>query len=477
MKLPVSFFDSRMIGDLLRRVEDHDRIESFVSRQTLNILLAIFSFVTFGFVLYLYSLAIFTIYFIGTSAYMVWVLLFQKKRAELDYKNFSAASISQSKLVQLLNGIGEIKLNNSERRRRFEWESIQVKLHRIAMERLRLDQIQNNGGIIISELKNILVTFYAAVLVLNGELTLGTMLAIQYIIGQLNNPILNFITFVQSYQDANLSMRRVGEVYAEKVEDPNEEGDDEVVSDTINIKNFSFRYGGASSPVILNDLSFQIPHGKVTAIVGVSGSGKTTLLKLLLKFYSQYQGQILIGEKSLRDINAKAWRSQCGVVMQDGFIFSDTILRNITESEQNVRIDKARLSEALRISNLEEFVDSLPAGLNTKLGSDGISLSGGQNQRVLIARAVYKNPDYLYFDEATSSLDANNELAIMQNLERFFHGKTVVIVAHRLSTVKKADQIVVLDRGQIIESGNHAKLIEKKGAYFELVRNQLELGE
>ncbi|MEL6536823.1 MAG: peptidase domain-containing ABC transporter [Bacteroidota bacterium] len=477
MKLPISFFHSRIIGDLIRRVEDHRRIEAFVSTQTLNILLAIFSFLTFGIVLYLYNLSIFALYFVGTGLYILWVLRFLKRRAELDYKTFHEEAQNQSSLVQLLNGIDEIKLNNSERKRRWQWESIQVRLHRIEMKALRLRQMQVNGGMFISEMKNILVTFYAAVLVVQGELSLGTMLAIQYIITQLNGPILNFINFVQAYQDANLSMKRIGEIYSEPKEDEALSNSDPIESDTVKLDQFTFRYGGSSSPVILDNLSFEIPHGKVTAIVGVSGSGKTTLLKLLLKFYTRYQGSIRVGKVDLKEINAKQWRKQCGVVMQDGYIFDDTILKNITESEQDFRVNKERLAEAIRIANLEDFIDSLPSGLDTKLGADGINLSGGQNQRVLIARAVYKNPEYLFFDEATSSLDANNESVIMQNLEKFFHGKTVIVVAHRLSTVKKADQIVVLDRGHVIESGTHPQLIEEKGAYFELVRNQLELGE
>ncbi|MGB3464280.1 MAG: peptidase domain-containing ABC transporter [Cyclobacteriaceae bacterium] len=478
MALPVSFFDSKMIGDLMRRVEDHGRVQSFITTQTLNILFATFSFITFGIVLFIFSPLICGIYFLGTILYIIWVLFFLKRRAELDYKSFSEQSVNQSSLVQLLNGIEEIKLNGSERKRRWEWESIQIRLHRIGMKSLSLQHFQGNGGRIISELKNIFVTFYAAVLVLDGQLTLGTMLAIQYILGQLNGPILMFIDFVQSFQDAKLSMNRIREIFREEQEDSHlPETQKKIGNTSITFgEGFSFRYGGPSSPLILNNLAFTVPGGKVTAIVGNSGSGKTTLLKLMLKFYSHYQGSMKAGAEELRNIDTKFWRSKCGVVMQDGYIFNDSILSNVTESEQGFRFDQQRLQDAIRIANLQEFIDTLPAGLNTKLGADGISLSGGQNQRILIARAVYKNPEFLFLDEATSSLDANNERVIMDNLDEFFVGKTVVIIAHRLSTVKKADQILVLDGGEIIETGTHQELVKQQGSYFKLIKNQLELG-
>ena len=478
MSLPISFFDSKMIGDLLRRVEDHRRVEDFITNQTLSILFATFSFLTFGAVLFIFSPVICLIYFIGTALYIVWVLFFLKRRAELDYKTFSEQSVNQSSLVQLLNGIAEIKLNGSERKRRWEWESIQIRLHKLGMKNLSVQHMQGNGGRIISELKNIFVTFYAAVLVLDGQMTLGTLLAIQYILGQLNGPILMFIDFIQSFQDAKLSMRRIREVFREDQEDTNVVTTRRVLSDTsISFSDqFSFRYGGPSSPLILNNLVFNVPAGKVTAIVGNSGSGKTTLLKLMLKFYTHYEGTLRIGSEDLKNVDTKFWRSKCGVVMQDGYIFDDTILNNITESEQSFRINEQRLQDAIRIANLQEFIDTLPAGLNTKLGAEGINLSGGQNQRVLIARAVYKNPEFLFLDEATSSLDANNERVIMDNLDRFFVGKTVVVIAHRLSTVKKADQILVLDSGEIIETGNHQELVKLEGSYYKLIKNQLELG-
>jgi ATP-binding cassette subfamily B protein len=477
MKLPITFFESKMIGDFVQRVDDHQRVENFLSSETLNIIFSIFSFVIFGIVLSYFSVSVFLLYLFGTALYISWVLMFMKKRAELDYKFFDQSSRNRSSLIQLINGMQEIKLNNSEKRRRWEWEEIQVVGHKLSMKNLSLLQYQRNGGMFISEIQNILITFFTAQQVITGNLTLGAMLAIQYIIGQLNNPIRFLISFVQQFQDAKLSMDRIQEVH--KI--TNEE--DEAITTTslpadrnIAIQGLSFRYGGTKSPEVLKGIDMLIPQGKVTAIVGQSGSGKTTLLKLLLKFYRGQEGTIVIGNSRLDNINASFWRSQCGVVMQDGYIFDDTILRNITESSSMGIIDKERLREAVRIANLEEFIETLPIGYNTKLGASGISLSGGQNQRILIARSVYKNPEFLFFDEATSSLDANNERVIMENLEEFFIGKTVVVIAHRLSTVKKADQIVVLDNGRIVETGNHAELTLQRGHYFNLVKNQLELG-
>ena len=478
MKLPIHFFESKMIGDLMQRVSDHKRIEVFLSTQTLNIVFSVFSMIIFGIVLFYFNNYIFLCYLIGTILYILWVLIFMKKRARLDYLSFDQASHNQSNFIQLINGMQEIKLNNSERRRRWEWEAIQVKLYKISIKGLSLTQFQRNGGMIISEFKNILITFIAAKAVIDGQLTLGTMLSIQYIIGQLNNPIRLFIGFIQSYQDARISLERLVEIHTK--EDENDETkklSSELPSDkTVNFENVSFRYGASSSPLVLENISLTLPAGKITAIVGASGSGKTTLLKLLLKFYKIQQGKIRVSNRELLDVETKSWRSKCGVVMQDGYIFNDSIARNITESDSEGIIDKEKLLKSVKIANLYSFIESLPAGYNTKLGEEGVSLSGGQMQRILIARAVYKNPDYLFFDEATSSLDANNEKVIMENLEDFYKGKTVVVVAHRLSTVKNADQIIVLDDGKIIEKGNHQELSMKKGAYYELVKNQLELG-
>lgn len=478
MRLPIAFFDSKNTGDIIQRIYDHNRIQNFLSTTTLNTLFSVFNFIIFGGVLAYYNLTIFTLFFVGSITYVGWTLLFLKKRAKLDYKRFDQSSDNQSSLYQLISGMQEIKLNGSERRRRWEWEAIQVRLFKISIKGLALSQTQNTGGQFLNELKNILITFIAAKAVIDGKLTLGAMLSIQYIIGQLNLPINNFISFIQTGQDAKISMERLAEIHLKNDEEDKEEDyiKELPTDETIKIKEFSFRYGGASSPWILENINFEIPEGKVTAIVGVSGSGKTTLIKLLLKFYEPTEGIISIGNTNLSNISTNTWRKACGSVMQNGFLFGDTISRNITESDSEGIVDKERLLNAVNIANIENFIDELPSGFNTKIGGSGVNISGGQKQRVLIARAVYKNPKYIFFDEATSALDANNEKVIMENLKEFYKGKTVVVVAHRLSTVKSADQIVVLDKGKIIEIGNHKNLTVKKGAYYTLVKNQLELG-
>lgn len=476
MKLPVAFFDSKTIGDLLQRVQDHDRIESFLSSATLNVLFSSLNVIIFGAILAYFSITLFTLFAVGTLCYVAWVLLFMGQRKRLDYKRFDQASGNQSSMVQLLHGMHEIKLNNSERRRRWEWERIQVRLFKISVKSLALFQYQATGGTFINELKNILITFTAAKAVLDGQLSLGTMLAIQYIIGQLNGPINSFMGFIQSLQDAQLSLDRLAEIHDQPEENEHDgqplpaQGDIEISGD------LAFRYGNRHTPAVLEGINLHIPEGKVTAIVGASGSGKTTLLKLLLKFYTPQKGCIRVGHQSLDDISPRLWRQQCGVVMQDGYLFADTLLRNITESDSDSRTDPARLRQALQIANLESLVENLPEGLNTRVGSGGMALSGGQRQRVLIARAVYKNPRYLLFDEATSALDAGNERVVMENLHKFFQGRTVIIIAHRLSTVRDADQIITLDQGHLVECGNHQALIQQRGTYFTLIRNQLELG-
>lgn len=480
MRLPIAFFDSKNTGDIIQRIYDHNRIQSFLSSTTLNTLFSAFNMVIFGAVLAYYNMQIFAVFFIGSALYIGWTLLFMKKRAELDYKRFDQSSDNQSSLYQLISGMQEIKLNGSERRRRWEWEAIQVRLFKISIKGLTLSQTQNTGGRFINELKNILITFIAATAVIDDPLfTLGMMLSVQYIIGQLNLPINNFITFIQSGQDAKISLERLSEIHnKDDEEDRFEDNIKELPADkSITLTNASFRYGGKSSPLILDDLNVEIPEGKVTAIVGASGSGKTTLIKLLLKFYDFNEGSISIGKNSnLKDISTKVWRKACGSVMQDGFLFGDTIARNITESDSEGIIDKQRLIHAVKVANIDEFIEELPSGYNTKIGSSGVNVSGGQKQRILIARSVYKDPKYIFFDEATSALDANNEKVIMENLKEFYKGKTVVVVAHRLSTVKNADQIIVLDKGKIIELGSHEELTAKRGAYYTLVKNQLELG-
>ena len=478
MRLPIRFFDSKSLGDLLQRIEDHNRVQDFLSSATLNILFSIINIVIFGIVLLYYNSIIFLIFILGAILYIFWVLQFMKKRAELEYRRFDEASGNQSSRVQLINGMQEIKLNNSERRRRWEWETIQIRLFRISIKSLTIDQYQSVGGSFLDQTKNILITFYAAKLVIDGEITLGAMLAIQYIIGQLNISINNFLNFIRTAQDARMSIERLAEIHDKEEEENirNENIKQLPKEPNIQIENLSFRYGSIHSSLVLKNIDLKIPKGKVTAIVGASGSGKTTLLKLLLKFYSPTEGNIKVGNYNLENYNATFWRRKCGVVMQDGYIFADSIARNITESSIEGLINKEKLLNAVQVARLDEFIESLPTGYNTRIGMSGISLSGGQNQRILIARAVYKNPDFLFFDEATSSLDAENESAIMKNLEDFYKNKTVIIVAHRLSTVINADQILVLEKGKIIEKGNHKTLTEKRGAYYNLVKNQLELG-
>ncbi|BFP40519.1 peptidase domain-containing ABC transporter [Flavobacteriaceae bacterium GF1] len=479
MRLPIAFFDSKNTGDIIQRIYDHDRIQEFFSSTTLNTVFSAFNVVVFGVVLAYYDGTIFAIFFVGSLIYVGWTLLFLKKRAELDYKRFDQAADNQSSIYQLISGMQEIKLNGSERRRRWEWEAIQVKLFKVSLKSLTLTQTQNVGGRFFNELKNILITFVAAKAVIDGNLTLGMMLSVQYIIGQLNLPINDFITFIQTGQDAKISLERLSEIHdKEDEEDESMEPIKELPENrTIHLSKLTFHYGGKSSPKILDDISFDIPEGKITAIVGASGSGKTTLIKLLLKFYEPTSGHIHIGRTQLKNLGTTFWRKNCGSVMQDGFLFGDTIARNITESDSEGVIDRKRLLHAVDVANISEFIEQLPTGFNTKIGSSGVNISGGQKQRILIARAVYKNPNYIFFDEATSALDANNERTIMEKLESFYQGKTVVVVAHRLSTVKNADQIIVLDRGKIAERGNHHQLTSIKGLYYSLVKNQLELGQ
>lgn len=479
MRLPVSFFDAKAIGDLLQRVQDHDRLENFLSSSTLTMLFSVVTVALFAIVLAIYSRDIFMVFFAGSLLYLAWVLAFMKRRAKLDYQRFDQASGNQSSIVQPITGMQEIKLNNSERRRRWEWEAIQVRLFRISVQGLSLLQAQTAGGNFINELKNILITVLAAKAVIDGQMSLGQMLAVQYMIGQLNVPVRNFATFIQSWQDARLSLDRLSEIHGRADEEPADIPRLHLVPSERDIQitgNMTFRYSPQSAPV-LEDINLNLPAGKVTAVIGASGSGKTTLLKVLLKFYAPDHGRVQIGPFALNDIHATAWRQRCGVVMQDGYIFADTIVRNITEAESSGAIDRERLLRAVHVANLEEFIERLPQGYNTRIGSSGIALSGGQRQRVLIARAVYKDPDFLFFDEATSALDAHNERVIVERLAQFCEGRTVIVIAHRLSTVRNADQIVVLERGRLVESGAHAELTGRRGAYYALVKNQLELGQ
>ena len=479
MHLPIGFFDTKTTGDLLQRVQDHRRIEAFLTGTTLTMLFSAVNLMVCGVVLAFYNRPICAVFLIGTALYALWVRLFMRRRAVLEYRRFDEASGNQSSIIQLIQGMQEIKLNNSERRRRWEWEAIQARLFRIAVKGMTLTQWQTTGGGFINELKNILITFVAAKAVIDGEMTIGMMLSVQYIIGQLNAPISNLLTFAQTLQDARISLDRLAEIHARDNEKESAGGALTVLPEarTITIDgDLSFNYGGVSGRPVLRNLNLTIPEGKVTAIVGPSGSGKTTLLKLLLQFYQPNTGTISLGRVNLREISPRTWRERCGAVMQNGYIFADTIARNITESDSDHVVDRTRLLRAIRVANLENFIEELPLGYNTRLGSAGIALSGGQSQRVLIARAVYKDPDFLFFDEATSALDASNEREIMENLAEFCRGRTVLVIAHRLSTVRGADQIIVLDHGRLVEQGTHDELARQRGAYFRLVRNQLELG-
>ncbi len=476
MKLPLGFFDSKMIGDILQRIEDHDRIERFLTAQSIGVLFSVFSMVVFSIVLAIYSLKILAIFLIGSALYFAWIYVFMKRRRELDYKRFNKLSENQSKLIQIINGMQEIKLNNYEKQKRWEWERVQAGLFKVSVKSLSLQQYQDAGSVFINETKNILIIIIAATAVVNGELTLGMMLAIQYIIGQLNTPLRQLIGFMHNAQDAKISLERLSEIHEKKDESDAETSYVKNLPENkgISISNLVFQYEGPRSPKVLNDINLEIPEKKITAIVGTSGSGKTTLIKLLLGFYPPVAGDIKIGGTRLANFSPKMWRDNCGVVMQDGFIFSDSIARNIVVNDDIV--DQERLIRAVKLANIQDYIESLPLSYNTKIGQEGVGLSQGQKQRILIARAIYKSPEYLFFDEATNALDANNEKLIMENMDLFSAGKTVVVVAHRLSTVKNADQIVVLEKGEIVERGTHDELISKKGKYFELVKNQLELG-
>jgi len=477
MKLPMQFFDSKHSGDLIRRIEDHNRIESFLTQSVLSILFATITVLVFGIVLAVYNIKIFLIFVIFSVMYVGWVKLFMKKRADLNRKNFEQMSLRQTNLMQLIHGMQDIKLLGCEKQKRWEWETIQASLFRNKISSLNLGQMQQAGAVLINEIKNILITVFSAITVLDGSITLGIMLSIQYIIGQMQGPIEQFVSFMQQGQDARMSLERLGEIHGQNDEENNDTHDIKEIASELPIifKNASFTYGSPKSKRVIQDISLEIPYGKTTAIVGLSGSGKTTLIKLMLGFYPPTEGDVFLGSHSLKNVSFREWRKHCGVVMQEGYIFNDTIAGNIAQGVDS--IDKERLHYAVRMANIQEYIESLPLRYNTKIGSTGQGLSQGQKQRILIARAIYRNPDYIFLDEATNALDTDNERIIQDNLNQFFKGKTVVIVAHRLSTVRAADNIVVLKHGQIVEKGTHAELVGIKGDYYNLVKNQLELND
>lgn len=474
MKLPIGYFDTKMTGDIMQRINDHTRIENLLTSTSLSALFSVINLFIFGFVLAWYNILIFGIFLIGTLLYLAWVLFFLEKRRELDYKRFSEVSTNQSKVIELINGMQEIKLHNAERQKRWGWERIQARLFKVSTKTLAIEQLQSVGSSFINETKNIGITMLAATLVIDGSITLGMMLSISYILGQLNAPVQQIVNFIHSFQDAKISMERIGEIHSRPDEEPLESLKvyDIPTEDSLVITDLSFRYQG-SITTVLKDLCLTIPANKTTAIVGASGSGKTTLMKLLLKFYEPSSGEIKIGNYKLSSIAQHEWRNHCGVVMQEGHIFNDTIANNIAVGENSVNINK--LLKAIEVANIRDYIENLPLAYNTKIGLEGVGLSTGQKQRILIARAVYKDPKFILFDEATSSLDATNERIIMNNLQAFFKGRTAVIIAHRLSTVQHADQIIVLGEGNVTEIGNHQTLIAKEGAYYNLIKNQLQL--
>ena len=476
LKLPMSFFDTKLMGDLMQRMNDHSRVNNFLTQQTLNITFAMLTFVVFSVVLFFYNKLVFAIFLLGSILYGVWMTLFLKRRKLLDYELFEQQAINNNKTYEFITTIQESKLQDCEQRRRWEWEDTQAELFGVQMKSLKLQQTQEAGSIFINEVKNIIITVVAATAVIHGQMTLGMMLAVQYIIGQLNSPVEQLMNFFYSLQDVKISLERINEIH--QMDDENgKEGlltSIEDKNEGIDIKNIMFKYDPHALRKTIDDVNIHIPQGKVTAIVGASGSGKTTLIRLMLGYYPVLEGTINIGNTDINKLNKKWWRRQCGVVMQDGVIFSESIARNIAVDDGD--IDKERLLKAAEIACIKDYIMALPLKFNTKIGRDGVGLSQGQKQRILIARAVYKNPDYIFLDEATNSLDANNERSIVENLDMFYKGKTVVIVAHRLSTVKNADQIVVIDHGNVVEVGNHESLTAKRGAYYNLVKNQLELG-
>jgi ATP-binding cassette subfamily B protein len=474
-RLPVRFFDSKVTGDLLQRITDHERVQRFLTSTTLVSVFSFVNIIAFSLLLFFWHPAVASVFLAGTVLYLLFLYWLQNMRREFDYKRFDQSAEHQSHLIELIDGMQEIILHNAEKQKRWNWERVQARLFRTAIGSIRIEQIQRAGATAINEGKNLIITLIVAKAVLDGDMTIGMLVAIQYVVGQLNTPLNQAIEFIASWQETKMSLERMNEIHSRQDEENLEEkitilpefGD--LIMDDV-----SFHYPGPHTRPILKNVNLHIPKGKTTAIVGSSGSGKTTMLKLLLAFYQPAEGSVRIGDVNLKNLNMKLWRSKCGVVMQDGFIFNDTIAKNIALGDEIV--DKEKLLKAVKVANIQSFIESLPLGYNTKIGTEGLGLSQGQRQRMLIARAVYKNPEYMFFDEATTSLDAYNEMVIMENLEEFFRQKTVVIVAHRLSTVMNADNIVVLDGGEIVEQGTHEELTYIRGAYYHLVRNQLELG-
>jgi ATP-binding cassette subfamily B protein len=479
MRLPLSYFDTKLVGDIQQRVGDHSRIQSFLTGSALSTLFSLINLVVFTFVLGFYSMNILGIFFLFSVLGIAWIILFLRRRKQLDYVRFQRMSDNQNVMFEMITGMQEIKLNNCETKKRWGWENVQAKIFALNIKSLTLGQTQQVGSVFFNQLKNIFISYISAREVMNGNMTMGMMMSVSYIIGQLNAPIESILGFIQSAQDAKISLDRLSEIHNKEDEDALSnsnisESKSQHSTSGIEFNRVSYQYQGPNSPYALKDIQLHIPEGKVTAIVGASGSGKTTLIKLLLQFYNPTEGEIMVKNEDLKHINPRQWRSQCGTVMQEGYVFSDTIANNIAVSDESV--NQQKLMHAVEVANIKDFITELPLGFNTKIGAAGNGISTGQKQRILIARAVYKDPNYLFFDEATSALDANNEKTIIENLNQFFQHKTVIVVAHRLSTVKHADQIVVLSKGEIAEIGTHQELVDQRGMYFELIKNQLELG-
>lgn len=474
-RLPLGFFDTRMTGDLLQRITDHERVQRFFTSTTLSGIFGLINFVAFSLVLYFWNPIVLLVFLGGTLLNLGWVLFFQRRKRELDYKRFDQSSENQSRLIELIEGMQEIKLHNAEKQKRWAWERVQARLFRTGLSTLNIDQAQRTGSSLINESKNLFITLIVATAVLDGNMTLGMLVAIHYVVGQLNSPISRFVEFMRSYQETRISLERMNEIHTKA----DEEKPDEKITilpelGDLTMENVSFRYQGPHSPKVLRNVNVRIPRGKVTAIIGSSGSGKTTLLKLLLGFYQPTDGTVRVGDVNLNTIASKLWRSRCGIVLQDGYIYSDTIAKNIALGEEI--IDKRRLLQAVKMASIQTFVEGLPMGYNTPIGQNGIGLSQGQKQRILIARLAYKNPAYIFLDEATTALDAYNEMLVMENLLEFFQGKTLIIVAHRLSTIMNADHVIVVEEGEVVEQGVHNELMYNQGAYYQMVRNQTELG-
>ena len=474
MKLPVTFFENKLLGDILQRAADHERIRSFIMNNSLSLIFSTFTFLLFSIILLVYNHVIFFIFLGGSVLYVTWVMLFLSIRKKLDWQYFEFLSKNQSYWVETVSAIQDIKIYNYERARRWKWEEIQARLYHVNKRVLAVTNMQNLGAHFIESIKNMAITFFCATAVIRGDITFGVMISTQFIIGMLNGPLIQFINFVVSAQYAKISFLRMNEI--RQLEDEDEllsVGSTTILPEnkSLVLKNVMFQYA-AHLPMVLTNINLRIPENKITAIVGSSGCGKSTLLKLLIRLYKPSYGTVSMGGMNVTALNLRKWRELCGVVMQDGKIFSDTIKNNIVLDDE--KVDEVQLIKCCQIAQIKEEIDQMPRGFDTEIGERGRGLSGGQKQRLLIARALYRNPKYLFLDEATNALDTVNEQKIVKALNSAFENRTVVIIAHRLSTIRHADQIVVMDKGQIVEIGNHELLMKKKGNYYNLVSSQNE---